>query len=467
MDGATRLTYSEWDAASDRAAGAFVRMGLQPGDVVALFLPMGIDYPIAYLGALKTGVVTAGINPRFKEREVRHILESSGARILVTSDALREIAEPVRPESLERVVAPEELRQSDAIEHLYSHAPEDPAAIVYTSGTTGLPKGATYTAGALEAIRRIEAEAGIHEGPRVLAAVPLPHMAFMTKIASTIERRSFTVLVERWTARFALEAIELERLTDTGGIPTQLMLMLMDAEFAKFDLSSLRLVTIGGAPAAPELIRQIRESFGVPVMARYSCTEVGLACGTRARDPDEVVAHTVGRPLPQVELRVLDAAGKPAPDGEIGEIAIRSPAMMAGYWRDPDATRAAVDPDGFFHTGDLGCVGDDGNIRLSGRSKDMYIRGGYNVYPAEVEAVLGEHPKVALAAVVGVPDTVLGERGKAYVVPRDAGDPPSENELKTFVSERIADYKAPDEFEIRPELPMTAMFKVDKQALRP
>ena len=161
-----------------------------------------------------------------------------------------------------------------------------------------------------------------------------------------------------------------------------------------------------------------------------------------------------------MDLQVLEANS----DG-VGEIAIRSPATMAGYWREPEMTRAAVDEGGFFHTGDLGRLDPEGNLRLSGRTKEMYIRGGYNVYPVEVENVLAEHPKVALAAVIGVPDEVFGERGTAFVVPANAADLPTQEELRTFVAERIADYKAPDNVVLRGELPMTSMFKVDKRAL--
>jgi acyl-CoA synthetase (AMP-forming)/AMP-acid ligase II len=215
---------------------------------------------------------------------------------------------------------------------------------------------------------------------------------------------------------------------------------------------------IGGAPASPDLVRQIRQGFGVPVTVRYSCTELAMATGTRFEDPDVVVAQTVGRPLPGIHLSILDPNDK-----GVGEIAVRSPTMMRGYWQNDEATRAAIDANGYFHTGDLGRLDDDGNLHLAGRSKEMYIRGGYNVYPVEIEDILREHPKVAQVAVIGVPDEVLGERGRAVVVP--AGDAPTLEELREWVRARVADYKMPDELEIRTELPMTAMFKVDKRAL--
>ena len=411
-------------------------------------------YPIAYIGIARLGCVTAGINPRFGPREIEHIVVGSGATAVITDrDDL--------PGSVPRV-PPESLGDADPEPPDAEAAASDPVAIVYTSGTTGLPKGATFTISALDAVRRIESalEPGM-DRTSGLQATPMTHMGYMTKIASHIQRRAKTVLMEdRWTARTALELIERERITHVGGVPTQLALMMMDPEFGRFDLSCIHSILIGGAPASPDLVRQIRETFGVPVQVRFSSTELALCTATRAGDADATVAETVGRPLPEVELRVLD----PNADG-IGEVVARSPAMMRGYWNDADATREAIDGDGFFHPGDLGRIDEDGNLRLAGRTKEMYIRGGYNVYPLEVENVLREHPKVALVGVIGIPDDVLGERGKAYVVAADPSDPPSGDELKSFVAERIADYKVPDVVELRAELPLTSMFKVDKAAL--
>ncbi len=452
--GDRRLTYAEWDEAADRAATRLWEVGVRPGDVVALLLDPSFWYPIAYIGIARLGCVTAGINPRFGPREIEHILSSSGATALVSE--LGEV-----PGNLP-IVHPASLGEADPEPPDAEAALEDPVAIVYTSGTTGLPKGATFTVSALEAVRRIEAtlEPSL-DRTSGLQATPMTHMGYMTKIASHISRRAKTVLMEdRWTARSALELIERERITHIGGVPTQLALMMMDPRFGDFDLSCIRSILIGGAPASPDLVRQIRETFGVPVQHRYSSTELALCCSTRLGDPDATVAETVGRPLPEVELRVLD----PNADG-IGEVVARSPAMMREYWNDAEASREAIDPDGFFHPGDLGRIDEDGNLRLAGRTKEMYIRGGYNVYPVEVENVLREHPKVALVGVIGIPDQVLGERGKAFVVPADPSDPPTAEELKEFVASRIADYKKPDVVEIRDDLPLTSMFKVDKAAL--
>ena len=449
VDGDRRLSYAEWDWLSDRAAFSLWSEGIRPGHTVALLLNASFTYPIAYLGAAKIGAITVGINTRLGAREVDHILDDSRARALVTDrDGF---TDPM-------VFDPERLnRPGGSIE--VAGGPDDPVAIVYTSGTTGLPKGACYTNRALQAVREIEHAVDPVDHPKTLGGTPMAHMGFMTKIGAHIARASTTVLMREWSARGGLEAIERERLTWLGGVPTQLALMLMDTNFGSFDISSLRSCLIGGAPASPDLVRQIRQGFGVPVTVRYSCTELAMATGTRAGDPDVVVAQTVGRPLPGVDLQVIEQNE----DG-VGEIIVRSPTMMRGYWSNDDATRAAVDGGGFFHTGDLGRLDADGNLHLAGRTKEMYIRGGYNVYPVEVEDVLREHPRVALVAVIGVPDDMLGERGRAIVVAN--GDPPTLDDLRQWVCARIADYKAPDELEVRTELPMTAMFKVDKRALQ-
>ncbi len=446
------MTYGEWDRASDRAASFFWSVGARPGEVIALLLPPTFDYPVAYLGAAKIGCVTAGINPSFGPQEIEHIVTSSGAAVVVSNGDVP---------SAQRVVGPNEMSGGDDEPPDAAGARDDPLAIVYTSGTTGLPKGATFTVANIEAVRRIESalEPGL-DRTSGLQATPMTHMGYMTKIASHIGRRAKTVLMDKWTARSALELISSERITNIGGVPTQLALMMMDEKIGEFDLSCIHSILIGGAPASPELVRQIRTTFGVPVQVRYSSTELALCTATRPGDPDSTVAETVGSPLPEVDLRVLD----PNVDG-IGEVIARSPAMMRGYWNDVAATREAIDPDGFFHPGDLGRIDEAGNLRLAGRTKEMYIRGGYNVYPVEVENVLREHPKVALVGVIGIPDEVLGERGKAVVVPADPSDPPTADELKAFVAARIADYKAPDVVEVRAELPLTSMFKVDKARL--
>jgi acyl-CoA synthetase (AMP-forming)/AMP-acid ligase II len=249
--------------------------------------------------------------------------------------------------------------------------------------------------------------------------------------------------------------------------------MLAHADLDGADLSSLRIAGTGASLVPPELVRAMRERLGCPVVVRYTSTESSLGTGTRPEDGDDVVATTVGRPVPGVELEVVDDGGREVARGEVGRVRLRSGAVLRGYvgdlasgpLLDPVATGEVLDAEGWVTTGDLGWLGDDGNLRLAGRVSEMYIRGGYNVYPAEVEAVLGSHPGIAEVAVLGVADPVLGELGVAVVVPAPGETLPELAELRALCAPRLADYKAPDRLVIVDQLPLTAMAKVDKRAL--
>jgi acyl-CoA synthetase (AMP-forming)/AMP-acid ligase II len=271
--------------------------------------------------------------------------------------------------------------------------------------------------------------------------------------------------MQRWRARAALELIARERMTNVAGVPTQLALMLRDPEFDRFDLSAVQYIVSGGGPITPGLATEARARFGARLATRYSCTEAGIGLGTAFDDPDDDAIVSVGRPHASVALSVRGNDNEPVGAGEIGEVCLRSPAVMAGYWRDPDQTRAAFTPDGFVRTGDLGWIDDAGRLRLVGRSKEMYVRGGYNVYPVEVEGVLSTHPDVSAIAVVPRPDDVMGEIGVAVVVPRDNATSPSLNDLRDFGAGHLAAYKLPEAMQVVDALPLTAGDKVDRRAL--
>jgi acyl-CoA synthetase (AMP-forming)/AMP-acid ligase II len=254
-------------------------------------------------------------------------------------------------------------------------------------------------------------------------------------------------------------------MTSVAGVPTQLALMLRDPEFDSFDLSSVQFIIAGGGPITPGLAEEARRRFGAKLSTRYSCTEAGIGLGTAFDDPEEDAVISVGRPHASVELAVRDADGRDVGPEAIGEVCLRSPAVMTGYWRDAEQTRAAFTADGFVRTGDLGWVDDQGRLRLVGRSKEMYVRGGYNVYPVEVESVLSTHPAVAAVAVVPRADDVMGEIGVAAVVPRAGAFAPTLAELRTFAEPHLAKYKLPEGLHVLDALPLTAGDKVDRRAL--
>jgi acyl-CoA synthetase (AMP-forming)/AMP-acid ligase II len=296
----------------------------------------------------------------------------------------------------------------------------------------------------------------------------------MTRPWDEIAHGVTTVIAPQpWTAATAIALLVDERVTVGQGVPTQWALMLAHPDFEKADVSHLRIAGTGASRVPPELVRAMRERLGCPVVVRYTSTETSLGTGTRPGDPDDVVATTVGRPVPGVELELVDEEGRTVDAGDVGRVRLRSGAVMRGYvgdlgageMIDATATAGVRDPAGWITTGDLGWVGDDGNLRLVGRVVEMYIRGGYNVYPAEVEAVLGGHPGVGEVAVVGVADPVLGEIGAAVIVPMPGVAPPELAELRALCASRLADYKAPDRLVIVDQLPLTAMAKVDKRAL--
>lgn len=484
-----RLTYADWDALAERTAGALAARGVGRGDVVALLLPTTPLYLVAYLGAARLGAVTTGINVRYRRTEIGHVLVRAGARCLLAVDRwhdadFRATLEALRPElpELRDVVwlAADRLRATTAgaVADLGTPvapagaavAADDPAAIVFTSGTTGVPKGAWYTHRSLLALVEIEGRrypGGVPERQKHLAAgLSFAHVGTMTRIGLQIAHLGASLVHDAFDPAAVLETIERERLAHLGGIPTQVIMLLDHPDRPRRDLSSLRSVLIGGAPASPELIRRVYDGLGVGVSVRYSSTEVGIATASLPGDPPELLATTVGKATPGVELRIVDGENRPLPAGRPGEVVVRSPATMRGYWRDPAATAAVVDAAGWVHTGDVGVLDAEGYLRLRGRQSEMFIRGGYNVYPAEIEDRLALHPKVARAAVLGVADAVFGEVGWAFVEPRDPGAPPTLAELRAWVGTELASFKRPDGLTVVGELPLTPMYKVDKRALR-
>ena len=482
---AERLTYGDWDALADRLAGGLAVRGVREGDVVALLLPSTPLYLVAYLATARLGAVTTGINARYRRTEIGHILARARPRLLLAVERwhdadFRAMVDPLpgRPEVV--WLDGDELRSDTraAVQRIAGTAPpatardvpvEAPAAIVFTSGTTGAPKGAWYAHRSLLALAEIEARRHTGRAGRaplhLAAGLSFAHVGSMARIAIQIGNRGATLIHDTFDPGAVLETIEREGLTHIGAIPTQAIMLLDHPDRPRRDLRSLRQVLLGGAPSSPELIRRVQEELGVEVSVRYSSTEVGIATASLPEDPPERLATTVGKPTSGVELRIA-RDGRALPAGEVGGVEIRSPATMRGYWNDPEATAAVLDPDGWIRTGDLGFLDEAGYLHLRGRQSEMFIRGGFNVYPNEIEDLLARHPKVARAAIVGMPDPVFGEVGWAFVVPRSDAEPPTLAELRAFVGGELASFKRPDGLTLLPDLPVTPMYKVDKQALR-
>jgi acyl-CoA synthetase (AMP-forming)/AMP-acid ligase II len=291
---------------------------------------------------------------------------------------------------------------------------------------------------------------------RRLTSTPFAHAGYMFKLwDQLIWGTTLVIPPTPWSARGMFDVLRDERITVAGAVPTQWTKLLDVEGVSPRTLPHLRIGVVATAPAPPELVRRVAERIGVPLVVRYAMTECPTISGTAPDDMPEVQFRSVGRPAAGTEVRI----------GPDGVVEVSGPCVMRGYWRNPELT-AEVLRDGWLRTGDIGVLGDDGNLILVGRRGDMYIRGGYNVHPGEVERTLGDHPGVKQAAVIGRPAPVIGEIGVAFVVARDPTDPPTLAELRTHVAAELADYKAPDELLIVDELPLTVMLKPDRAALR-
>jgi fatty-acyl-CoA synthase len=347
----------------------------------------------------------------------------------------------------------------------------DPAGenfIIFTSGSTGRPKGALLTQkGILAMIRPWAKNIGLSPDDRMLIFLPLNHVGGGTISALTaLGCGAHIVLQETFHPREALLAADRYRITVLGAVPTAYALFFALPDFDTLPKPPFRLLIYGGAPAPRELLERMRREFGCTIVGAYGATEVsGFCTYTSQEDPFEKVLNTVGRAPTGVEIRIVDRERRPLPVGDIGEVAVRGELLFKGYLGEEEGSETALDKDGWFYTGDLGKLDQEGYLTLVGRLKEMYITAGFNVYPAEIEDLLGRHPAVATAAVIGVPDPIKGEVGWAFVIPKPAQEV-SEEALLAFCRERLADYKVPARIILTSNLPMTPLGKIHKVTLK-
>jgi acyl-CoA synthetase (AMP-forming)/AMP-acid ligase II len=474
--GGWTVSYAELDRLSDRAATDLGRRGLGPEGLLLLVLPSTPDYIVAYLAAAKLGAATSGVNPSLSPPERARIVERAGADLVLTTEALAEGLPPGTPTAIVTVgtgatgllgglaVVPA-ADDAAPVPPALPEDPDRPVCVVWTSGTTGEPKGAIFCERELASIAERDLPGGWGSGGPSLASTQFAHVGFMTKLPWYLMSGGTLHLLERWRAADALRFVAEHRMPTVGGVAPQVALMLRVPDFDEHDLDCVRYLIMGGGPSSPALVEEARRRFGADYSIRYSSTESGgIGTATAFDADDEEALHTVGRPRPGVELEIRDEDDRRVPDGEVGEVVLRSPTMMRGYWRDPEATARTL-AGGWLHTGDLGFLDERGLLRLAGRAKEMFVRGGYNVYPMEVEAVLGTHAQVGDLVVVPRPDPVMGEVGVAVVVPRDPANPPTIDDLRTHAEGRLAGYKLPEALRIVAELPLTPMNKIDRAAL--
>ncbi len=503
-----RLTFDRLADEVASASRAIVANGIDRGDRVAIWAPNCAEWVIAALGALGAGALLVPLNTRFKGAEAAYILRESGARLLLTVEGFlgndypamldEAVSAGERVPDLERVVI---LRTGDdsqrrptakgdpvvtwdvflqeggvcsadvAAGRTASITPGDLSDLVFTSGTTGRPKGAMTTHGqTLRTFATWSEVVGLRQGDRYLIVNPFFHtFGYKAGILACLMTGATMVPEPVFDVDRVLRQIEAERISVLPGPPTIFQAMLDHPERKRFDLSTLRLVVTGAAAVPVEMVRALWSDMDVEtVLTAYGLTEAtGTVTMCRRGDSAEVIAGTSGRAIPDVEVRIVDGKGVHVPVGSAGEIIVRGYNVMQGYFNDPEATDEAIDIDGWLHTGDVGIMDGDGNVTITDRLKDMYVTGGFNVYPAEAEAVLRLHPAVSQVAVIGVPDTRLGEVGLALVVPTAAGQTGAvEDELVGWARERLANYKVPRRVVTVDALPVNASGKVLKRELR-
>jgi malonyl-CoA/methylmalonyl-CoA synthetase len=449
------LTREELERASRRVAGRLHRAGLAAGDRVLCSAATSMELVVAYLAALRLGLVVVPANTAYLEREIAHVVGDAEPRAAIVDDPARgEWARKAAGGDL-LVVGPEADLPDGEPPALDLAGRGDPALLCYTSGTTGAPKGAVLRHGNLLAsAQALRLAWRWTEDDRLVLALPLFHIHGLgVGLHGTLLAGASALLLPRFDVDAVLDAVRDHRATLFFGVPT--MYARLAASPRAGELAALRLLVSGSAALPPTVFERLAERAGQRVLERYGMTETIMNVSNP--HDGERRPGTVGLPLPGVELRLAE------PDGEV---LLRGPNVFGGYWRNPQATAEAFDADGWFRTGDLGSLDERGYLRIEGRSKELIITGGYNVHPREVEELLLEHPAVAEVAVVGTPSEEWGEVVTAFVVPADPADPPEEVELLGFAAERLASFKRPRLVRYVESLPRNALGKVQKHELR-
>ncbi len=439
------LTYAELEQRIAVAAANLHARGVGPGDRVALLLPNGPAVVAAFFAILRLGAVAVPLNILLAPPEVEARLEIAGSSLLIDDE-----------NALDDAVKP--LDSFSEVEH------DDPAVVLFTSGTSGKPKGAILTHGGIAAAAD-NAAGALRLGPEdvVLGAAPFSHvLGLATGVVATLFSGSAIAVVRRFQPEETLELMTRTRTTILLGVPTMLI-ALCDAARTAAELPPIRIAHVGGASVPIEVARDFERTFGGEVYEGYGLTELSGIATTYVSGQTRKTG-SVGFPLGGTELRIVSLDGEVLPAGEIGEVQLRGPSVIPGYWHDAQATAEAIDTDGWLATGDVGYVDDEGYLFLVDRKKELIIRGGYNVYPREVEEVLYEHPDVLEAAVVGVPHDRLGEEVAALVVPRP-GAAPAPDVLRAWAKERLAAYKYPRVVVVVDDLPRGPSGKILKRAI--
>jgi non-ribosomal peptide synthetase component E (peptide arylation enzyme) len=486
-DAQGRISYGELKDKVERCAEFLRRIGIMRGDVVTIQLPNRIDFPIVFFALELIGAIANKVNPDFRARELEYILKFSNSRALVCPRDFKSFDYVGMAKALQQTVPGVQhiivsgggaegahdldrgLRDCPPIsaEHRVRMDPDEIFRMAFTSGTTGDPKCVLHSFNTtLYASALLNADMKVTENDVMLIWLPVGLNWGYICILQTIMAGARAVLLERFSARAALELIEKERVTYIATAPASIVAILNDPELDRFDTKSLRVVITGGASAAIETIRDFQKRMSGHLIELYGMLETGFHTYTRYTDDPEKVNGTIGRIVGEMELRIIDDAGNDVAHGEIGEIAARGPTVHLGYHNNPSANAGAFIKGGWFRTGDLGRYVDaQGNVQITGRSKEIINRGGKKFFPREVEEILYTHPKILHAAIVGIPDQRLGERNCLCVVPKPQ-QTLALDEVVSFLKGQVADYKLPEMVEQFDDLPMTGTGKIRRHILR-
>ena len=481
VDGDIRMSFGELAAAGRETARAFIASGIEPGDRVAIWAPNMHEWIVALIGLQSAGAVLVPLNTRFKGAEAAYILRKSRARMLMTVSGFLDTDYPALLEGqslpdLDEIVVLREaswkefltrgdakgVTDDDVAARVAAIAPDDVSDILFTSGTTGMPKGVMCTHG--QTLRAYDAWAdvvGLREGDRYLIVNPFFHaFGYKAGLVASLLKGATIVPHAVFDPATVLARVPEERITMLPGPPALYQTILNSPELSKHDISSLRLAVTGAAAIPVELILRMRKELTFEnIVTGYGLTEAcGIATMCRHDDDPETIAKTSGRAIPGVEVKLA----------RDGELLVRGYNVMSGYFEDPDGTAEAIDSEGWLHTGDIAEMDDGGNVRITDRKKDMFIVGGFNAYPAEIENLMLGDDRIAQVAVVGIPDERLGEVGVAFVVPRSDFEPAAEtpDEIVAWCRDHMANYKVPRRVVLVDALPLNASGKVLKYQLR-
>jgi long-chain acyl-CoA synthetase len=464
------LTYAQLDGASAHVVGLLREHGFEPGDRVGIMLPNIPHFPICYYGVLRAGGIVVPMNVLLKKREVEFYLRDSGAKLLFAWEGFAEDAQAGAEQAgaecviVEMLGFQELVGAAEPVTEVADPADDDTAVILYTSGTTGTPKGAELTHANLTKNCKIALGLfGLGSDAVTLGALPLFHSFGQTcgMNATTFGGGTLT-LIPRFEPKKALEIIQRDRVTVFEGVPTMYNAMLHEPDREQFDTSTLEVCASGGSAMPVELMRAFEEAFGCKVLEGYGLSETSPVASFNHPDLERKPG-SIGTPVDGVEMKVVDDDDNDVAPGEIGEIVIRGHNVMKGYWNRAEATEEVM-RGGWFHSGDMAKIDDDGYYFIVDRKKDLIIRGGYNVYPREIEEVLYEHPDVREAAVVGIPDDKLGEEVGAAVALSDGASTTPE-ELRDFVKGQVAAYKYPRHVWLVDDLPKGPTGKILKREI--